>query len=276
MSTFQRESPSGDTFARLVRSAWRYKGLIVALVLLGALLGYGWSSRQPVQYEGVVKIFVDAGGDLADVDQIVRSQAEYLTSPVVIDRSVALTGGRLTRKELEKRLTVEPARDANVITVRVLDDTPERAANLADTVVRAYRTVVAEQTTAGAREQIVLIGKRQARINTQIATLNERLLADPGNPVLTASINAKNKELANLADQAEEAGRAADRATSRLETLRDNATAPDEPAQPKPLWNAVVGGLLGLLVSAVLVWWRTRRHGPPPRSSSTPELPSPA
>jgi uncharacterized protein involved in exopolysaccharide biosynthesis len=158
LSTVHSQPPSGDAVGALFRFASRYKGLMAALVLLGVLLGYGWSSRQPVRYEGVVRFFVEAGSDQSDVDKIVRRQAEVLISPVVLDRTVGLSGDRLTR---------------------------------------------------------------------------------------------------------------------RLETLRDNATVRRDPAQPKPLQSAVIGGLLGLLVSAVLVWWRTRRHGPPPRSSA-PELPSPA
>jgi hypothetical protein len=176
-----------------------------------------------------------------------------------MDRTVQLIGGRLTRKELTKRVTVEPDREADVITISALDDTPEGAANLADTVVRAYRTVVAEQTTAGARDLVNSISKREARLKSQIITLRGRLKADPGNPVLVATINAKNRELDNLANQAEEAGRSADRATHRLETLRDNATVPDEPAQPKPLRMAAIGALLALIVGAGLAWWLNGR-----------------
>jgi uncharacterized protein involved in exopolysaccharide biosynthesis len=246
------DAPSNDwqQGPSLIESVRRSKWLIVTTLLIGAVVAFAWSWTQPVRYAGMARVFVAVGGEEAsDARLVVAHQANFVTSPEVLDRTVALTSYRVTRKELTKRLTVEPARDANVITVRVLDDTPERAANLADTVVRAYRTVVAEQTTAGVRQQVVAIEKRQARIDAQIATLNEQLQADPGNPVLTATIKAKNKELDNLADQAEEAGRAADRATSTLETLRDNATVPSEPAQrPRPLRNAVIGGLLGLLL----------------------------
>ena len=47
MSSFPRQSSGGDLVGRLLQSAWRYKGLIVAAVLLGALLGYGWIASQP-------------------------------------------------------------------------------------------------------------------------------------------------------------------------------------------------------------------------------------
>jgi capsular polysaccharide biosynthesis protein len=231
-----------------MESLRRSKLLIVTAVLIGAIAAFAWSWTQPVRYAGVTRVIVATGGETADPSLVVTRQASFLTSPTVLDRTVQLIGGRLTRKELEKRLTVEPARDANVITVRALDNTPERAATLADTVVRAYETVLAEQTTSAAREQSNAIRKRQALLKVQIAELKQQLQAQPGNPVLLVSIKAKNQELRRLAGQVEEATRSAAGATRRLETLRDTAT--DEPAQqPQPLRTVVIGGLLGLLFS---------------------------
>ena len=78
-------------------------------MLAGALAAYAWSSTQPVLYEGTVRVFLEIAGDQTDEGRIVRSQAEFLRSPVVLDRTVDLIGDRLS-KELEKRLTVEPSR----------------------------------------------------------------------------------------------------------------------------------------------------------------------
>jgi len=246
-----------------MESLQRSKWLILTAVLIGAIAAFAWSWTQPVRYAGVIRVFVGTGGGLetADSSLAVTRQASFLTSPAVLDRTVRLIGGRLTRKELEKRLMVEPARDANVITVRALDNTPQRAATLADTVVRAHETVLAEQATSAAREQINAIRKRQALLKVQIAELKQQLQAQPGNAVLLTSIDAKNQELRRLAGQVEEATRSAAGATRRLETLR--GTASDELAQqPQPLRNAVIGGLLGLLLGvgyAVLVQPARRR-----------------
>jgi capsular polysaccharide biosynthesis protein len=257
------EWQEGPSLAQSVR---RYRWLVVAAVLVGAIAAYGWSSRQPVRYEGVVKVYLDAGGDRADPGRIVRSQAQYLTSTEVLNRTVELIDGRLTRKELSTRLTVEPARDADLITIRALDATPEQAAALADTVVRAYREVVAKQTAAAVAQQVLAINKRQQRLNTEITSLKQQRNAQPGNQVLTARINAKNRELDQLADQAEAATRTADRATSRVDTLRDNAALPDERAQPKPLRTAAIGALLALVVAAGLAWWLNGRRTAPGRA----------
>ena len=93
----------------LVASIWRYRWLVAVAVLVGGLTAYLWSSRQPVRYAGEVRVFLNTGGEkTVDPGRVVRSQAEYLTSPAVLDRAIALTDRRLTPKQLRDRLTVEP------------------------------------------------------------------------------------------------------------------------------------------------------------------------
>jgi len=88
-----------------------------------------------------------------------------------------------------------------------------------------------------------------------------------------AKINAKNRELDKLADQAEDAAGTAERATNRLETLRDNATVPDERAQPKPMRTAAIGAMLALVMGAGLAWWLNGRRSAPGRQPELARVP---
>jgi uncharacterized protein involved in exopolysaccharide biosynthesis len=59
----------------------------------------------------------------------------------------------------------------------------------------------------------------------------------------------------------------------------ERAAVPTQPITPGPGRAMAIGMLLGLLASAVLVWWRTRGQGPTSRSSAPeqgPKIPSPA
>jgi capsular polysaccharide biosynthesis protein len=257
----------------LVESVRRYRWLVVAAALVGAIAAFLWSSAQPVRYEGVIRVFLDIGSDQTDPGRIVRSQAEFLSSPVVLDRTVALVGGRLTRKELEKRLTVEPARDADVITIRVLDATPEQAAGLADTVVRAYRDVLAQQANNAARAEAAAVARRQQRLESEIATLSGQLQNQPSNPRLLANRAAKEKQLNELADQIEAVRRDSDRASRRAEGLQETAALPEAPAAPKPLRTAVIGALLAMIVAAGLAWWLNGRRPAHERQPSSLRAP---
>jgi capsular polysaccharide biosynthesis protein len=241
----------------IAESIRRHKRLVVVGVLLGALLAFGWSLRQPVRYEGTVRIFLDIRSErTTDADRIVRSQAEFLSSPVVMDHVVKLLDGRLTRQQLEGQLTVEPSSDADLITIRALDASGEGAAQLADTVALAYRQVVAEQARAAAEASVRDLERTEAQLEEELVMLASALRADPDSERLKADRDAKLHQLQATARQKEQGGLDAERA-SRSGTLRERASIPLEPTQPKPVRNAVIGAVLGLVVGSALALWRT-------------------
>jgi hypothetical protein len=66
------------------------------------------------------------------------------------------------------------------------------------------------------------------------------------------------------------------RGPTRPSVVWQRAAVPQQPITPGPGRAMAVGMLLGLLASAVLVWWRTRGQGPTSRSSAPeqgPEMP---
>ena len=58
MSIVRRQPGGGGAMGGLLQAVWRYRWLIAAAVLLGALLGYGWAARQPTLYEGVSRVIL--------------------------------------------------------------------------------------------------------------------------------------------------------------------------------------------------------------------------
>jgi len=154
----------------LVDSMRRYWWLVASITLLAAVAAFVWSSSQPALYQGVVRLYLDTSGDQTDPGRIVRSQAEFITSPEVLDRTITLDGNRMSRKELEQRLTVEPARDADVITITVLDATRAQAGALAESVARAYRESVARQSAAAAKQEVAALNQRQEQLAGAVST----------------------------------------------------------------------------------------------------------
>jgi hypothetical protein len=133
-STFQSQPPSGNAVGRLLRSIWRYKSLIAAAVLLGALLGSGWAAGQPTLYEGVTQVVLVAGSDRTSLpgeasyppgepEGHLRRQAQLMSSSPVLARAVKLSGRRISVETLRQRLEVDAAKDADVLTIRVVDST---------------------------------------------------------------------------------------------------------------------------------------------------------
>src|SRR5215218_7790317 len=141
MSTFDGQPSDGDVVAGLLQSAWRYKALIAAAVLLGALLGYGWAARQPTLYEGTSWVFIANGCPTDVLCRPLRDHAQLMRSPAVLQRAVKLNGSRISAETLRQRLQVDVAWSAHVIRIRVADSTAKGAAQLGNAVSAAYQQV---------------------------------------------------------------------------------------------------------------------------------------
>ena len=287
MSTVHGQSPGGNVVGRLLQSAWRYKGLIAATMLVGALLGYGWAARQPTLYQGVARVFLEVPGSTSppgdvlpvtpvDPGQYVRQQAQQVRSAPVLERAVKLTGNRISAETLRQRLEVEAAQDADVLTIRVVDSTATGAARLADAVATAYDQFLARQLRARALDMARQLQNRQSELKTRLAEIDAKLADEPNNPVLRAHRDGLVRQLSAIQSTLMQLITAAERTRPGL--MLERAAVPKQPISPSPGRTMVIGMLLGLLVSAVLVWWLTRRQGPTSRSSASEgrEVPDPA
>jgi uncharacterized protein involved in exopolysaccharide biosynthesis len=263
---------------RLLRSIWRYKSLIATAVLLGALLGYGWAARQPILYEGVTRVILAAGSNptslpgeasypTGEPEGYLRNQAQVMSSSAVLERAVKLSGSRISVETLRQRLEVDAAKDADVLAIRVVDSTARGAAQLANAVAAAYEAVLAQQwreRSLGVVSQLRSIG---SRLQATLAELDAELADRPDNRALQARRRAVAAQLSAVQRQLIEA---VTREPTRLSVVWQRAAVPQQPISPRPGRAMAVGMLLGLLASAVLVWWRTRGQGPT-SSSSAPE-----
>src|SRR5690606_10586789 len=113
----------------LLESVWRYRLLVVLLLLLGCAAGYGLATVQEVRYEGVTMVLLadPRGSEVfgedsapADSNRYVRNQAQLVTSSRVLRDAAARAGLDLSLDELRERVPAEAADDVDVITIRAL------------------------------------------------------------------------------------------------------------------------------------------------------------
>jgi uncharacterized protein involved in exopolysaccharide biosynthesis len=275
-STFHSQPPSGNGVSKLLGSIWRYKLLVAAAVLLGALLGSGWAARQPTFYEGVTQVVLVAGSDRTSLpgeasyppgepEGHLHSQAQLMSSAPVLQRAVEQSGSRISVETLRQRLQVDVAPDADVLTIRVLDSTATGAAQLANAVAAAYDAVLAQQWRASFRARVSRLQKLQSALQARLAQAEGQLARNPNDRRLQVQCRALTDQDREVQEQL----RALQR--SRPGLVWERAAVPKQPTiSPSPDRAMVIGMLLGLLAAAVLVWWRTRRQGPT-SSSSAPE-----
>jgi hypothetical protein len=269
MGTVHRQPAGGGAMGGLLQAVWRYKWLITAAVLVGALLGYGWAAaRQPTLYEGVSRMAMDCPPNAQCVP--LRSRAQLLRSPAALEYAVNLSGNKISAEALGQRLQVDVAPDADVVMIRVLDSTASGAAQLADAVMLAYDQVIARQQARMVAEQLRSMEARCPLLNN---LAND--VVEPGRP---NDDRLGNKcDAATLAQLWEARRRLLLQLDAAAGILRERAAVPEQPIQPRPRGPIAIGMLFGLLASAALVWWLTRRHGPTSSAPEQgPELPSPA
>jgi hypothetical protein len=276
--------PGGDVVGRLLLSAWRSRGLIAAVVLVGALVGDGWAARQPTRYQGVARVVLGPAPPVevlavtpVDPRQSLGRQAQRMRSAPVLEPAVKGTGNRISAETLGQRLEVDAAKDADVLTIRVLDSTATGAAQLAIGGPNrpwpvAWPTIARAIPGPGAPTPQPP-EPAQGKVGPDRGQAGRRA-GGPGSPGTACGRPSPAVGAPTPAQAAENRSR-----TRPPMPLVARAAVPNQPSSPGPGRAMVTGTLLGLLGAAVVVWWGTRRQGPRSRSSASepgPEMPSPA
>jgi capsular polysaccharide biosynthesis protein len=242
----------------LLGSAWRYKWLLAAATLVGALLGVGFSSLQPTLYEGVATILlVDGNTEQAppnvDPDRWLQNQVNVITSAPVLTEASKRHGGGLTLGEVRGRVAVEASTDADVITIHAKDSTPRGAAKLANSVALAYDHVVAQDIRQRAADGIATAKAEEERLRQRLTQLEDELAARPGSDALKVEVGTVTDRLQSVLAQQLRLDQDANRADDGVIRL-ERATIPTGPVQPQRRRNTAGGALLFLLASAVVAW----------------------
>jgi uncharacterized protein involved in exopolysaccharide biosynthesis len=134
-------------------------------------------------------------------------------------------------------------------------------------VAVAYDQVLAQQWRESFRARVRQL---QSALRARLAEMDAKLARDSNDSRLRAQRAAVAEQLSAIARQLMEPER------YRPSLSRERAAVPGQPISPGPGRAMVIGMLLGLLASAVLVWWRTRGQRPTSTSSATeqgPEMP---
>jgi hypothetical protein len=251
----------------VLQSAWRYKWLIAGTALLAALLGYAWEARQPTLYEGVSRWVLSTGSASPgtpsqfreEPERFLNKQAAVIASGPVLRRAAELSDSRTSPESLGGRVIVEVAKNADVITIRVMDSTAEGAASLANQVGTAYNEVTTEQSRTETEQAVKDLDLAARQLERRLDEINAGLVDAPNDPSLRADLKAVQEELDANARRSQSLRSQSGADISRLRLLRW-AAVPGSPVQPMPRRVAAVGLLFGLVGSGALAWWLNSRR----------------
>jgi len=267
----------------IVASLLRYRMIVVAATLLGAVAGYGIAQLLPVRYQAEAALIlsdpggpsvIGGGASLPSSDRQVylAKQVDIMTSSVVLGRAVQLLRSKQSLRDVRDELQVQPSEDmANISIVATAAD-PRSAAALATAVGTAYEQVTAERAAQGGKRAIASLEKIRNRLQAELD-------ASPKSP--DGRLTSRQQQLAgritDLLQREQDITTQVEVYASGVE-LFERAEPPDSPSQPKPKLTAALGALLGLLAAGAWAWWAAARdqraegRGDPARILGAPLL----
>lgn len=145
-----------NVFGRILLDSSR--AVVVALVL-GALLGLVYSSRQQPVYTTTARVIVVADpdqrpfGDLAALFLSQRRARDFLTlltSPALLQRAVVVYGLPTTAEDLRNNLTITSPRDTALIDITVTAPTSQLATGYVVAIAQEFVTAASELEKQGA------------------------------------------------------------------------------------------------------------------------------
>jgi hypothetical protein len=262
METFDGSASGLDEGPGLLQSVWRYRWVVVAAAVLGALFGYAWKAREPTLYEGVSRLYFREAGDGqqrgGEPERFLSNQMALIGSWPVLERAAKASPGT-SPGILSQQMSGQISKDADVITIHVLAPTAEQAKRLADAVPAAYDAFVKQSSRDAARAEIKELEAALRGLSSTLVQLDAAIQASPGDPTLQAKRRAVEEQLDVTARRSQQLATQAKVGVSRV-ALQQNAAIPLQPAQPQPSRGAALGLLLGLLGSAVFAWWLNSRR----------------
>jgi non-specific protein-tyrosine kinase len=236
--------------------------LLVASTILPAILAFAVSGVLPKTYEAKETLIV--GQSLSAVntayDQLLASQqlattyATVATTRPVLVSVITQLNLNVAPEDLLKRVSADAAAASTLLTITVQDPDANRAAAIANAMgtqlisaspaIRGQQAfqdsidsdLAATQAQIDSTQQevatLTAIKDQTAAQQLELTTLEDRL----------ASLQATYATLLGFSSSA-----------SNLITVVEPATAPDQPISPRPALNAILAGVLGLMIALGLV-----------------------
>jgi Mrp family chromosome partitioning ATPase len=248
----------------IVASLLRFRVIVVAATLLGAVAGYGLAQLLPVRYQAEASLIpADPGGpsilgggaSLGSSDRQVylAKQVHIMTSRELLERALKLSGSRQSLQEVREALDVQASSDMVTISIVTTGGDARSTAALANAVGTAYQQVTAERTAEEADRAIAGLEKIRKRLQAELD-------ASPESPDsrLTSRQQDLRGRITDLQQREQDITVQAQVFASGVENF-EQAEPPPSPSQPKPKLAAALGALLGLLGAGAWAWWAAAR-----------------
>lgn len=259
----------------------RHKWFLVRAVAIGLLVVGIVSALRPATYSASSRILLrpddpaeqvnreQAPRAYRDPNRYVEAHKDIIRSQAVLHEA-AQSIPNITSKKIEEAIAVESGDQSDVITVSATDTNATRARNIANAVARSYIENRRQYAVAGLSRAVDEIDSKLGALQATIAEIDSRIeTGSEGSPdrPLPAMPDLSSGSLV-LGTTPEALRTARDAAAVQYESLFqrqqellvdislkrgeaeliNQAETPASPVSPKPIRDAVLGGIVGLLL----------------------------
>jgi polysaccharide biosynthesis transport protein len=256
-----------DPRPRVLDVARRRLLVLAAAGLAGAIAAVVLSQLQTPKYSATGRVFlVDPNRDFGldpdrapwtDPLRYTRMRAELVASGPVFERVANSLG--TTPEDVADRIEVLPSREADFVKITGVAQTEDEAKRLVSLVQRHYEAVTTTAQQAPYRRAQGQIRRERASVLRELRRVNAAIAASPGSTELLAERSALRTDYRFLRSREATLAANAGLLGSGI-LLAETPVGGDTPVAPRPLRNAVIGGLLGSMLLLALLWWRAGRE----------------
>jgi capsular exopolysaccharide synthesis family protein len=248
-----------DQLRKLVR---RWTIPVILLTVLGAGFAFFLSHRITPIYEAKGDLLVSGGPALStdgvsiSATQAAATAASLLTEPPILQRVVRELHLNINADALAKEVSATPQTNTQLLDITVRDPSPQRAADIANTLMGDYVDQVNTQNNqrvaqAGAALQAQITAV-QATLSQQDQQLAAAQTAKQDTTSIQAAISANSALLSQLV-LAYGSFKASQAQSLETVSVVAPANVPSRPSSPITALNTTIGAVIGFLVGLGLL-----------------------
>lgn len=244
--------------------------MLLAFIVGGGSAFVASQLREPV-YEATTTILINqAPGALPDADTVLQGQrvsstyAELLHQRPVLEEVISNLGLSTDTEDLDKRISVIPIRDTNLLEVTVRDSDPYRAASIANEIVRVFVEQNLEFQASRYAASLESLGAELRRIQADIERTEASIQAldDSTDPLTAEQMDERSRleeilaeyqsSYATLFDRYEGVRLEEARTTDRVSIVESALSG--QRAGPSTLTTTLQGAVVGIMLAMGVVF----------------------
>lgn len=234
------------------------RGVIILATAIVASVALVVSLIQPSIYEAEAKVLIsekDTGAALlgtvipelsSQPERALQTQVQLVEVRPVAEASIKQLNLEMTADDLLADVTVASVGQTNIVSIKAQADSPEQAAEIANSMAEQYVEASRARKRASIKEAADEVEQRLEQARAEILALGRRLQASGRSDELAAELQIATGTYTTLAEQLEQL-RINERLESGSGTVVQPAVVNTDPVEPQPLRNTALGLLVGLV-----------------------------